>query len=89
MCRLNLPFVTTISMHSMIFPAKYYKEAVTTLHLLVLVCAVLERLANFIANRYVSFFFLLFSFCWFSFCVIDHDVKRDYWAALDFHKKKK
>lgn len=57
MCRLNLPFVTTISMHSMIFPAKYYKEAVTTLHLLVLVCAILERLANFIANHY---FFLLF-----------------------------
>lgn len=57
MCRLNLPFVTTIFMHSMIFPAKYYKEAVTTQHLLVLVCAVLERLANFIANRY---FFLLF-----------------------------
>lgn len=25
----------------------------------------------------------------FCFCVIDHDVKRDYWAALDFHKKKK
>lgn len=86
MCRLNLPFVTTISMHSMIFPAKYYKEAVTTLHLLVLVCAVLERLANFIANRY---FFCCFSFCLFCFCVIDHDVKRDYWAALDSHKKKK
>lgn len=63
MCRLNLPFVTTISMHSMIFPAKYYKEAVTTLHLLVLVCAVLERLANFIANRYVFFaVFMLFVF---------------------------
>lgn len=57
MCRLNLPFVTTMFMHSMIFPAKYYKEAVTTLHLLVLVCAILERLANFIANHY---FFLLF-----------------------------
>lgn len=87
MCRLNLPFVTTMFMHSMIFPAKYYKEAVTTLHLLVLVCAILERLANFIANHY--FFFCCFSFCLFFFCVIDHDVNVIIGQHLIFTRKKK